>query len=232
MRMLSGVVGLLMVLWPMMACSSDLTELEKIVDDARLSFARFVAHPDLTWFRERARNARAVFIAPRVKRASFLFGGHWGTGVLLVRDRATGQWSEPAFYTLVGPSFGLQVGALRSEIVALATDDHAAAEMMDGAFTLGINAALGAGRMGGGISGSLEVTSGTSFVSVATTTGLYAGIALGATLVLSKDGANALYYGQPVELSDLREGRVRQWYSERLMRAVANVTANGQELSP
>jgi len=37
-RMIRGVAGLLLVLWPAMAFSSDLTELEKIIDEARLSY--------------------------------------------------------------------------------------------------------------------------------------------------------------------------------------------------
>jgi lipid-binding SYLF domain-containing protein len=229
---------LLTVLWlflslsPAVGNAADLGELEEIVDEARLTFARFAGHPNLTWFQDRTGRASAIFIAPRVTRAGFLFGASRGTGVLLVRDRSTGRWSEPAFYSLTGASFGLQIGVLTSEIVAVATNDDAAAEMLDGAFTLGVGGTVGIGQMGGGLSGSLETTSGTGFVTLATTTGLFAGAAVGATLVLVRDGANELYYGQPVALSDLNEGRVHQWYSERLMRTVSGATGGVRERSP
>ena len=222
----------LLILWPMGVMAAELSELEEIIDEARLTFVRFTGHPSMKWFRERAQDAHAVFIAPQVTRGGYLFGGAWGTGVLLLRDPSTGQWSEPAFYRLAGISFGLQVGALTSEIVAMATDDQAAAKMGSGAFTLGFSGSLGAGRRGGGISGSIETTSGTGFVTVSTTNGLYAGVAVGGTLVISRAGANELYYGQPIELNDLREHRVRQWYSERLIQAIASVTTSGQEPSP
>ena len=186
----------------------------------------------MSWFRDHARNARAVFIAPRVTKAGYFFGGTWGTGVLLVRDPSTGRWSEPAFYRLVGASFGLQIGALNSEIIALATDDDAASEMKDGAFTLGASGLVGIGRTGGGIRGSLDITSGTRYLTVSTSSGFFAGVAAGATLVLVRDSANELYYGQPVELSDLTAGRVRQWYSERLIRTVAAATAKERESQP
>ena len=231
-RLLLLTTWFLLSLWPTVGSATELMDMEEIIDEARLTFARFTGHPSMTWFRERARNARAVFIAPRVSRASYLVGATWGTGVLLVWDPITGRWSEPAFYTLTGASFGLQIGALTSEIVALATDDQEAADMLDGAFTLGISGLIGIGRMGGGISGSLETTSGTGFVTVASASGLYAGVAVGGTLVLVRNGANELYYGQPVDLSDLKEGRVRQWYSERLMRAVTDTTAETREPSP
>lgn len=217
---------------PAVCGATDLADLEEIIDEARLTFARFTGHPSMSWFRDRARNARAVFIAPSVTRASYIFGGTWGTGVLLIRDSATGQWSEPVFYRLTGTSFGLQIGLLHSEIVALATDDQATDEMQDGTFTLGVSGQIGIGRSGGGISQSLDVTSGSTFLTVGTTTGFFAGIAAGATLVLVRDSANELYYGRPVELDDLRERRVQQWYSERLRRTVAAVTAEQPEPKP
>jgi lipid-binding SYLF domain-containing protein len=212
-------------LWPSFCRANNLAELEEVVDESRLTFARFTGHPSMSWFKNHARNARVVFIAPRVAKGSYFFGGTWGTGVLLVRDSSTGRWSEPAFYRLVGASFGLQIGALHSEIIALATDDDAAAEMQDGTFTLGVGGQLGVARTGGGIGGSLDITSGTRYLTVSTSTGFFAGVAAGATVVLVRDSANELYYGQPVELSDLSAGLVRQWYSQRLIRTVAAATA-------
>jgi hypothetical protein len=52
--------------WPPVCGAADLAELEEMIDEARLTFARFTGHPNMSWFRDRARNARAVFIAPRV----------------------------------------------------------------------------------------------------------------------------------------------------------------------
>jgi len=221
-----------LALWPALAHGTDLTELQEIIDEARLTFARFTGHPSMTWFRERAQHAHAIFIAPRITRASYLFGGTWGTGVLLVRNPSTGEWSQPAFYRLTGASFGLQIGALTSEIVSVATDDQSAGEMEDGAFTLGLRGQVGFGRMGGGISRSLDITSGTGYVTVGTASGVFAGIAAGATLVLVKNGANELYYGRPVDLSDLLERRVRNWYSDRLIHTVTNLTADNGASHP
>lgn len=229
---LHAALWLLLSLSPAVVNATDLAGLEEIVDEARLTFARFVGPPSLAWFQDRTRQASAIFIAPRVTRASYLLGGSWGTGVLLIRDPSTGRWSEPAFYSLTGASFGLQIGVLTSEIVAVATNNDAAAEMRDGAFTLGVGGIVGIGRMGGGLSGSIETTSGTGFVTLASTTGIFAGVAAGATLVLVRDGANELYYGQPVAPSDLIEGRVHQWYSERLMRTVSEATGGVRESAP
>jgi SH3 domain-containing YSC84-like protein 1 len=50
-----------------------------------------------------------------------MVGGSGGSGVLLVKDDKTGEWSPPAFYTLGGASFGLQIGGEVSEVVLLVT---------------------------------------------------------------------------------------------------------------
>lgn len=217
---------------PGVSSAADLAELEEVIDEARLTFARFTGHPDMAWFRDRARQASAIFIAPQVTRASYLFGASWGTGVLLVRDASTGRWSQPAFYRVAGASFGLQVGALHSEIMSLASDNQTAAEMLDGAFTLGISGMVGLGRMGGGLGRALEIKTGTGVTTVASTTGLFAGIAVAGTLVLVRDGANELYYGRPVEIDDVRESRVLQWYSDRLIRALTELAASAPEPQP
>jgi lipid-binding SYLF domain-containing protein len=222
----------LCVMLPVNATAVDLVDLEAIVDDARLTLARFVGDPKMAWFRERAKKARAVFIAPHVARAGYFFGGSWGSGVLLVRDSSTGQWSQPAFYRITGLSFGLQIGALRSELVALATDDRAADEMVDGAFTLGVKGTVGIGSYGGGLSGSIETVSRTGFLSVESPTGLFAGVAAGGTLVFVRDAANERYYGQPVELKELRENLARQWYSDRLIKMLTDLSASGEDGLP
>lgn len=222
----------LCVVLPANAAAVDLTDLEAIVDDARLTLARFVGDPNMAWFRERAKQARAVFIAPRVTRAGYFLGGSWGSGILLVRDSSTGQWSQPAFYRITGLSFGLQIGALHSELVAIATDDQVVEEMVDGTFTLGLSGTFGAGQYGGGIGGSLDIASDSSFIAVSSSTGLFAGIAAGATLALARNGANELYYGRSVELEELRENRVRQWYSDRLVNMLTDLSASGEDGLP
>ncbi len=217
------LLSALLWLWPAPAHPADPTHLQAVIGESRLTFARFVGDPSMGWFRDRARRARAVFIAPRITRAAYLFGASWGTGVLLVRDVTTGRWSEPAFYQLSGVSFGLQIGALRSEIVALATDDAAADEMMDGAFVFGLGGTVALGR-GGGLSGALNLSSRSGVITASAASGFFAGIAAGGTLALARNGANELYYGRPVDLEELRHSVTTQWYSERLVKTLTELT--------
>ena len=54
--------------------------------------------------------AEAVAVFPSTLKAGFIFGGHRGRGVISASREGTGGWSVPAFLTLTGGSFGLQIG--------------------------------------------------------------------------------------------------------------------------
>src|ERR1700742_841427 len=53
------------------------------------------------------RQAKAVFIVPKLLKGGFVVGGEGGDGVLMARG-ASG-WSDPAFYAIGAASFGLQI---------------------------------------------------------------------------------------------------------------------------
>src|SRR6478672_7088694 len=66
------------------------TEQELRTVNATLS--NFQRDPDMTWFRNHLKDARAVIISPSITRAGFVFGGSGGEAVVLSRDRGSGQW--------------------------------------------------------------------------------------------------------------------------------------------
>ena len=94
---------------PSVAGDTEGDKPERIVDEALVAFNHFIADPDMTWFRNHLSEARALLIVPTLVKAGFVVGGSGGTGVLLARDMNTGEWSEPAFYTMGAGSVGLQM---------------------------------------------------------------------------------------------------------------------------
>src|SRR5262245_36841986 len=59
--------------------------------------------------------AEAIAVFPSLIKAGFVVGGMRGRGVLSVREGGT--WSPPAFMTVTGGSFGLQIGAQATDLV-------------------------------------------------------------------------------------------------------------------
>ena len=90
-----------------------------IVDKARVAFGEFMRDDNYSWMRDHLKDAKGVLIYPQVLKAGFIFGGSGGTGVLLSRDGKTGEWGNPAFYTIGSVSFGLQIGGESAEVVLL-----------------------------------------------------------------------------------------------------------------
>src|SRR5262245_51026300 len=123
----------------------DANETAQLVQKAEATFKNFQHDPQMSWIRENLRNAKAVMLAPEVRRAGFIVGGSGGRGVLLARDPATGNWSAPAFYTLATASIGFQAGIDRSETVMLLMTDKALNAVLSTQLKLGGDVSIAAG---------------------------------------------------------------------------------------
>src|SRR5213593_3168870 len=62
-------------------------------------------------------SAQCVAVIPSMLKAGFVFGGRYGRGVASCRT-AKG-WSDPAFFTIEGGSFGLRIGGQAVDLVML-----------------------------------------------------------------------------------------------------------------
>ena len=160
---------------------------------AQTTLQDFRSDPDMTWFRDHVRDARAVIIAPNVTRAGFVFGGSGGEAVVFSRDRPGAPWVGPAFYNMGAGSVGFQFGVDVSQVVVLAMTERAANALLSPKFTLGGDASIAVGPVGAGAATSVT----TDFVSFARSKGLYAGVSLGGAVIAPDNDANAAYYGRP-----------------------------------
>ena len=94
----------------------------------RLENATDVMHaimemPDKGIPEEVLRDAKCVAVVPHVIKGGFVFGAMGGKGVATCRT-ADG-WSAPAFFTVSGGSWGLQIGVEAVDVVAIFQNDKA-----------------------------------------------------------------------------------------------------------
>jgi len=96
---LSVIVAVLLVSTVVPAVGADTNEAQGTVDKARVTFNGFMHDKNYTWLHEHLRDAKGLLIFPQVLKAAYFIGGSGGTGVLIVRDEKTGDWSliSPAF---------------------------------------------------------------------------------------------------------------------------------------
>lgn len=181
------------------AMAADKEDAQGIVDKARITFGEFMKDDNYKWMRDHLKDAKGVLIYPQVLKAGFILGGSGGTGVLLARDGKTGDWSDPAFYTLGSVSFGLQIGGEAAEVVVLVMSQKGMDSLLTSKFKLGGDASVALGPMGGGAKG--DVTA--DFLSFAKSKGLYAGLNLDGSQINVRESLNKAYYGKEATPADI-----------------------------
>ena len=181
------------------AMAADEEDAQGIVDKARVTFGDFMRDDHYKWMRDHLKDAKGVLIYPQVLKAGFILGGSGGTGVLLSRDGKTGEWTNPAFYTLGSVSFGLQIGGEAAEVVVLVMSQKGMDSLLTSKFKLGGDTSIALGPVGGGAKGDITA----DFLSFAKSKGLYAGLNLDGSYIDVRESLNKAYYGQAVTPMDI-----------------------------
>ena len=191
------------------ASASDKTEAQSLIDKSRGTITNLMSNDAFSGLKEYLKTAKGVIIFPQVLKAGFFWGGSGGTGVLLVHDEATGNWSEPAFYTVGSVTFGFQIGGEAAEMIMVATNQKALDSLFTSTVKLGGDTSIAIGPVGGGAKGSITVPAVTAdFVSFSKTKGLYAGLNLEGSVLGVRDDLNSAYYGKKVTPKDILEMKV------------------------
>ena len=191
----------LVVLAPTLAQSAS--EEDMLVEKARLTLESFLSDPDMQWFRDHMKEARGILIVPQFIKGAFFIGGSGGSGVLVVRDEKTNEWSYPAFFTLGGASIGLQFGGQASEVVLLVMTQKGVDSLMSTTLKLGADASVAVGPVGRGIEGSTAPNLSADLLSFSMAKGLFAGFSFEGAAVAARDSLNTAYYKAPTKTIDI-----------------------------
>lgn len=141
-------------------------------------------------------NAHGIVIVPDVVKLGFVVGGKYGTGILMVH-KSDGTWSNPAFVSLFGGSFGWQVGAEATDLILIFKSRRGIDGIRNGKFTIGADASVAAGPVGRSVSASTDVLLKAEIVSYSRNRGIFAGVSLEGASLRIDDDANVNYYGKP-----------------------------------
>ncbi len=141
------------------------------------------------------RNAHGIAIIPGVVKAAVVVGGRFGRGIVSIRT-TEGKWSNPAFLTLGGGSFGFQIGAQSTDIILVFKSSNSIESMGSGKFTLGADASIAAGPVGRHAEADTDILLKAEIYSYSRSRGLFAGVSfVGAVLHIDKN-SNAAFYGK------------------------------------
>lgn len=165
-----------------------------LVDQARITFKSFMIDKNMAWFREHMNKAKGFLIIPDLLQGAWFIGGSGGRGVLVVKNKTTGDWSQPAFYTIGSLSFGIQFGGEKSEIIMMVFTQKGLDRLYSSSFKFGGDATIAVGPVGGGAKADVM----TDFVSFVRSKGAFAGISMEGAIVKVNQDWNQAYYGKSV----------------------------------
>jgi lipid-binding SYLF domain-containing protein len=169
-------------------------EQQLLVDQARITFKSFMVDKNMAWFREHMHKAEGFLIIPDLIQGAWFIGGSGGRGVLVVKDKNTGDWSQPSFYTIGSLSFGIQFGGEKSEIIMMVFTQKGLERLYSSSFKFGGDASIAAGPVGGGAEADVM----TDFVSFVRSKGVFAGVSMEGAIVKVNNDWNEAYYGKKV----------------------------------
>src|SRR6202790_1652325 len=178
-----------------------------------------MATPDKAIPDEVLSNAKCVVVVPNLIKGGFIFGGKHGRGVASCRT-AEG-WSAPAFVTVGGGSWGLQIGIEDVDLVMLVMNDQGLQHLLSSKFELTGEGSVAAGPVGRHASAGTDWKMNTEVLTYSRSHGVFAGLTLEGAVEQDNDSTRAIY-GKQMEFRSILSGRVSTPRSgEAFVRAVS-----------
>ena len=177
----------------------------------RLNNAGQVLHeimgmPDKGIPEEVLEHAKCIAVVPHMVKGGFIFGGKGGKGVATCRTE--NGWSAPAFITISGGSWGLQIGVEAVDVVLIIQNDKGVQKLLSSNFQIGADASAAAGPVGRHAEAGTDWKMDTEILTYSRAKGAFAGLTLeGASLRQDSDSEHAIY-GRNVTTRAILLGKV------------------------
>jgi lipid-binding SYLF domain-containing protein len=137
-------------------------------------------------------------------KGGFVFGAENGRGVATCRT-ASG-WSAPAFFTITGGSWGLQIGVEGVDLVMIIQNEDGMRHLINSNFQLGADASAAAGPVGRHASADTDWKLNTEVLTYSRAHGLFAGLTLTGAAIRRDDDSTEATYGRDVSTRRVLEG--------------------------
>lgn len=149
------------------------------------------------------KHCRAIAIFPSVLKGAFIFGAQGGKGIICSHDPVTGKWSPPAFFTIGGGSWGLQVGAESIDLVLVIMTKRGLDSLLTSKVKLGGDVGVAAGPVGRRAEAGVDVLLRAEMLSYSRSKGLFAGLSLEGSTIFQNQDSNRAFYGEELSAREI-----------------------------
>jgi lipid-binding SYLF domain-containing protein len=166
-------------------------------------------------------NAKCIVVVPHLVKGGFIVGGEHGRGIATCRT--SGGWSAPAFISMGGGSWGLQIGVEGVDLVMLVMNDQGFQHLLSSKFEISGDASASAGPVGRHASAGTDWKLNTEILTYSRSRGAFAGITLSGAVVQQDEDSTRTIYGRDRSFRTILSGKVRAPKSTLdFMKAVAD----------
>src|SRR3989440_1328477 len=139
-------------------------------------------------------SAECVSVVPSMLKGGFIVGARYGRGV--ASCRTSKGWSAPAFFTIQGGSFGLQIGGQAVDLVMLVMNQRGMENLLNSKFKLGADASVAAGPVGRHAAADTDWKMRAQVLSYSRARGIFAGLELNGAAVKMDRESTLEFYGK------------------------------------
>src|SRR5947199_620946 len=164
-----------------------------------------MATPDKGIPEEVLSNAKCIVVVPDLIKGGFIFGGKHGRGVASCRT-AEG-WSAPAFVSVGGGSWGLQIGVEGVDLVMLVMNEQGFQHLLSSKFQLTGEGSAAAGPVGRHASAGTDWKMNTKVLTYSRSKGGFAGLTLEGAVVQQDNDSTRAIYGKHMMFRDILSGK-------------------------
>src|SRR5689334_20736205 len=150
-------------------------------------------------------NAKCILVVPDLIKGGFVFGGKHGRGVATCRT--TGGWSAPAFVSVGGGSWGLQIGVEGVDLVMLVMNDQGMEHLLSSKFELTGEGSVAAGPVGRHASAGTDWKMNTQMLTYSRSKGVFAGLTLEGAVVEQDNDSTRAIYGKNMTFRNILSGK-------------------------
>ena len=194
---------------PVFSLAASQAEERERAQKAATAFQEIMSAADQGIPQQLLDRSQCVAVFPSVKKGGFIVGGQYGKGLISCR-RSGGSWGSPAFFTIGGGSFGLQIGGQAVDLVLLVMNKSGLDGLLQDKFEIGAGAAVSAGPVGRNAHVSTDLLLKSQIVSYSRSRGLFAGLELKGAAIMQDKSANKDIYGQELSAKEIIvDGKVR-----------------------
>ena len=176
------------------------------LDNATTVLHEIMGMPDKGIPEEVLVHAKCIAVIPHMVKGGFVFGGKGGKGVATCRT-ANG-WSAPAFITISGGNWGLQIGVEAVDLVMIIQNEKGMQKLLSSNFHLGTDASAAAGPVGRHAEAGTDWKMNTEILTYSRAKGAFAGLTLEGASIRQDDDSRHAIYGHNVTTRALLLGKV------------------------